>query len=173
MAAQARGLSISDYTYAAMLWPTVLGIGAATTALVIQPSSHALWDGHRWTTTLGVTLRSVLPLALRRVQNGLTRNAPAHMLGRRRLELRIRDRDASPEEISEPHDVPQELEKPLARLRGATEELLPLDELAAVLEAMAGLTQIGAVVQSLRKACEADGQAVDDPGEDSDPQDLG
>ena len=65
------------------------------------------------------------------------------------------------------------MEENLPGVHGATEELPPLDELAAVLEAMAGLAQMGAVVQSLRKACEGDGEAVDGPVEDSDPQDWG
>lgn len=77
------------------------------------------------------------------------------------------------EEAPELAHLSEELEEALARVHGATEELPPLDELAAVLEAMAGLAQMGAVVQSLRKACEGDGEAGDDPVEDSDPQDWG
>jgi len=67
----------------------------------------------------------------------------------------------------------EELEEALARVHGAPGELPPMNELAAVQEAMAGLAQMGAVVQSVRKACEGEGEAVDDPVEDSDPQDLG
>ena len=81
--------------------------------------------------------------------------------------------DKAAQEAPELERLSEELEEALARVHGATEELPPLDELAAVLEAMAGLAQMGAVVQSLRKACEGDGEAVDDSVEGSNPQDLG
>jgi hypothetical protein len=81
--------------------------------------------------------------------------------------------DKSAQETPELEYLSEELEEALALVHGATEELPPLDELAAVLEAMGGLAQMGAVVQSLRKACEGEGEAGDDPVEDSDPQDVG
>jgi len=76
------------------------------------------------------------------------------------------------EEAPELAHLSEELEEALARLHGATEELPPLDELAAMQEAMAGLAQVGAVVQSLRRAREGEGGAGV-PVEDTDPQDLG
>ena len=65
-------------------------------------------------------------------------------------------------------DVSQELEDALARLRGATEELPPLDELAALQEAMAGLAQMGAVLQSLRRTSHEDAEAEEKPADEHD-----
>jgi len=76
------------------------------------------------------------------------------------------------EEAPELAHLSEELEEALARLHGATEELPPLDELVAMQEAMAGLAQVGAVVQSLRRPREGEGGAGV-PVEDTDPQDLG
>jgi hypothetical protein len=64
--------------------------------------------------------------------------------------------------------VSEELEEALARVRGATEELPPLDELAALQEAMAGLAQMGAVLQSLRRTSREDAEAEEKPAEDHD-----
>jgi len=63
-------------------------------------------------------------------------------------------------------DVSEELEEALARVRGATEELPPLDELAALQEAMAGLAQMGAVLQSLRRTPRENIQAEEKPADE-------
>ena len=51
-------------------------------------------------------------------------------------------------------------------MRGATEELPPLDELAALQEAMAGLAQMGAVLQSLRRTPRENIQAEEKPADE-------
>ena len=58
--------------------------------------------------------------------------------------------------------------RPLARVRGATEEMPPLDELAALQEAMAGLAQMGAVLQSLRRTSREDAGAEEKPADEHD-----
>jgi hypothetical protein len=65
-------------------------------------------------------------------------------------------------------DVSSELEEALARLRGATEELPPLDELAALQEGMAGLAQMGAVLQSLRRSPREGAEAEEKPADGHD-----
>jgi len=65
-------------------------------------------------------------------------------------------------------DVSEELEEALARVRGATKETPPLDQLAALQEAMAGLAQMGAVVQSLRRTSQEDVDAEEKPADDHD-----
>jgi hypothetical protein len=65
-------------------------------------------------------------------------------------------------------DVSEELENALDRLRGATEELPPLDELAALQEGMAGLAQIGVVLQRLRRTPGGDTEAEERPAGDHD-----
>ena len=64
--------------------------------------------------------------------------------------------------------VSEELEDAVARLRGATEELPPLDELAALQEAMAGLAQMGAVLQSLRRTSRESTEAEEEPADEHD-----
>ena len=60
-------------------------------------------------------------------------------------------------------DVSEDLENALDRLRGATEELPPLDELAALQEAMAGLAQMGVVLQRLRRTSGEETEAEERP----------
>lgn len=69
--------------------------------------------------------------------------------------------------------LPEDLEEALIHARKATEELPPLEELAALQEAMAGLAQIGAVMGRMRAASQRDEESVENPGEDPDPQPLG
>jgi hypothetical protein len=64
--------------------------------------------------------------------------------------------------------VSEELEDAVARLRGATEELPPLDELAALQEDMAGLEQMGAVLQSLRRTSWGNREAEEEPADERD-----
>jgi hypothetical protein len=76
--------------------------------------------------------------------------------------------DSPTAEEPEIEDVSSELEEALARLRGATEELPPLDELAALQEGMAGLAQMGAVLQSLRRRSGESAEAEEKPAEEHD-----
>ncbi len=76
--------------------------------------------------------------------------------------------DSPAAEDPEFEDVSSELEEALDRLRGATEELPPLDELAALQEGMAGLAQMGAVLQSLRRTSREDAEAEEKPADEHD-----
>ena len=69
--------------------------------------------------------------------------------------------------------LPEDLEDALTWARRATEELPPLEELAALQEAMAGLAQMGALMGRMRAASQGDEESVENPGEDPDPQPLG
>jgi len=64
----------------------------------------------------------------------------------------MRGAEIEREEESALTELSHELEDALDRLRGATEELPPLDELAALQEAMVGLAQMGAVLRSLQRS---------------------
>ncbi len=76
--------------------------------------------------------------------------------------------DSAAAEGPEGEDVWSELEDALARLRGATEELPPLVELAALQEGMAGLAQMGAVLQSLRRSSRESAESEEDPAGEHD-----
>ena len=69
--------------------------------------------------------------------------------------------------------LPEDLEEALTQARRATEDLPPLEELAALQEAMAGLAQMGAVMGRMRAASQRDEESVENSGEDPDPQPLG
>jgi hypothetical protein len=69
--------------------------------------------------------------------------------------------DSPAAEDPEMEDAWSELEEALARLRGVTEELPPLDELAALQAGMAGLAQMGAILQAWRRSSRESA----DPGE--------
>jgi hypothetical protein len=72
------------------------------------------------------------------------------------------------ETICEEHDAWQELAAAVWRLRAATEELPPLDEPAALQEGMAGLAQMGAVLQSLRWSSRESAEAEEKPADEHD-----
>ena len=55
-----------------------------------------------------------------------------------------------------------------ARLRGAMEELPPLEELAALQEAMVGLAQMGAVLRVLRRTSQQNTEAEGRPADEHD-----
>jgi hypothetical protein len=61
--------------------------------------------------------------------------------------------DSRSEGLPELEGVSEEMVEALARARRATEELPPLEELAALQEAMAGLAEIGALLDGMRLAC--------------------
>jgi len=65
-------------------------------------------------------------------------------------------------------DVSEELEEALARVRGATKETPPLDQLAVLQEAMAGLAQMGAVLHSLRRTPRDNIQTEEKPADEHD-----
>ena len=69
--------------------------------------------------------------------------------------------------------LPEDLEEALMHARKATEELPPLEELAALQEAMAGLAQMGAVMGRMRAASQLDEESVENPEEDSEPHPSG
>jgi hypothetical protein len=80
----------------------------------------------------------------------LTPPLGACILEWRKMERSMSTEDKAAQEAPGLERLSEELEEALARVHGATEGLPPLGELAAVLEAMAGLAQMAAVVQSLR-----------------------
>ena len=82
------------------------------------------------------------------------------------MERVVRSDKAAGRDVSHEERVSQRMEEALARLRGATEELPPLDELAALQEAMAGLAQMGAVLQSLRRTPRENIQAEEKPADE-------
>ena len=53
-------------------------------------------------------------------------------------------------ELPDLEDLPEDVQKAMARARRATEELPPLEELAALQEAMLGLAEMSAVVGRMR-----------------------
>ena len=83
------------------------------------------------------------------------------------------DDELAEEQPLEFERLPEDLEEALAQARRATEDLPPLEELAALQEAMAGLAQMGAVMRRVRAASQRDEESVENPGEDPGPQPLG
>ena len=65
-------------------------------------------------------------------------------------------------------DVLEQLAEAVTDARKATEELPPLDELAALQEAMAGLAQMGAVLHSLRRTPRDNIQTEEKPADEHD-----
>jgi hypothetical protein len=57
-------------------------------------------------------------------------------------------------EMSDFGDLTEEMENAMAQARKATDELPPLEELAGIQEAMAGLARMGGVVEKMRLAAE-------------------
>jgi hypothetical protein len=68
--------------------------------------------------------------------------------------------------------VPEELEEALARARRATEELPPLEELAALQEAMIGLAEMGALLDGMGLGYRRAGECRERPVEGPDHADL-
>lgn len=72
--------------------------------------------------------------------------------------------DCPSEGPPEVEGMSQGMEKALGRARKATEELPPLEELAALQEAMTGLSEMGALLEKMRLACLCAGPRVERPG---------
>jgi hypothetical protein len=68
--------------------------------------------------------------------------------------------------------VPEEMAEALARARRATEELPPLEELAALQEAMTGLAEMGALLEGIRLGSGRAGETGQKPAEGPDHVDL-
>jgi hypothetical protein len=68
----------------------------------------------------------------------------------------------------DPERLAEEMEKAIAQARKATAELPPLEELAALQEAMAGLAQMGALTEKMRLAAEEDQQVPEQPDAEAD-----
>jgi hypothetical protein len=66
----------------------------------------------------------------------------------------VSNEETRPGGFPEHGGVSEEMEEALARVRRATEELPPLEELAALQEAMAGLAEMGALLDGMRLGCE-------------------
>jgi hypothetical protein len=73
-------------------------------------------------------------------------------------------------EIPDFADLPEGVREALARARKATEELPPLEELAALQEAMLGLAEMGALLTGMRVASQSADEAVEKPAEE--PEDV-
>jgi hypothetical protein len=84
----------------------------------------------------------------------------------------VSSEDSRPEGFPELGTVPEELAEALARARKATEELSPLEELAALQEAMTGLAEVGALLDGMRLGCERAGEGREKPAEGPDHADV-
>jgi hypothetical protein len=62
-------------------------------------------------------------------------------------------------------DLSEDVQQALARARKATEELPPLEELAALQEAMLGLAEMGALLNGMRLASQGADEAAEKPPE--------
>jgi hypothetical protein len=84
------------------------------------------------------------------------------ILGERSQERKVTKNESTTGEPPALENLPEDVQQAMARARRATEELPPLEELAALQEAMLGLAEMSAVVGRLRRRpCEGD-----EPGED-------
>jgi hypothetical protein len=61
--------------------------------------------------------------------------------------------------------LPEEMQEALARAGKAMEELPPLEELAALQEAMLGLAEMGALLRGMRVPFQGPEEAVEKPAE--------
>jgi hypothetical protein len=84
----------------------------------------------------------------------------------------VSSEDTRPEGFPELGSIPEEMEEALARISRATEELPPLEELAALQEAMTGLAEMGALLEGMRLGCERAGEDREKPREGSDHADV-
>jgi hypothetical protein len=85
----------------------------------------------------------------------------------------VRNEQTTRAEIPDLEDLPEDVQQALARARKATEELPPLEELAALQEAMLGLAEVGALLDGMRLASQGPNEAVEPPAEgpeDTDPE---
>ncbi len=73
--------------------------------------------------------------------------------------------ESSTAEPPDLENLPQDVQEALARARKATEELPPLEELAALQEAMLGLAGMSAVVGRLRWGACGEGESGEEPAQ--------
>jgi hypothetical protein len=82
----------------------------------------------------------------------------------------VTDQETPSADISDFEDLPEEVQEALARARKATEELPPLEELAALQEAMLGMAEMGALIAGMRLASQRPDNALEKPAEE--PEDV-
>lgn len=81
------------------------------------------------------------------------------MVQERGQEREVTKNESPRPEVPDLENLPEEVQKAMARARKATEELPPLEELAALQEAMFGLAEMSAVVGRLRLSFEQEKQS--------------
>jgi hypothetical protein len=81
-----------------------------------------------------------------------------------------KERDVTKDEslrykVPELEDLPEDVQQALARVRQATEELPPLEELAVLQETMLGLAEVSAMVGRMRLASRQERESGEEPAQ--------
>jgi hypothetical protein len=87
------------------------------------------------------------------------------ILGERSQERQVKNNESTTAEPPDLEGLPEDVQQAMARARRATEELPPLEELAALQEAMLGLAEMSALVGRLRKGPGGEEESVEEPAE--------
>jgi hypothetical protein len=87
------------------------------------------------------------------------------ILEERSQERQVTNNESTTAEHPDLENLPEDVQQAMARARRATEELPPLEELAALQEAMLGLAEMSALVGRLREGPGEDGEPGEEPAE--------
>lgn len=106
------------------------------------------------------------PLVKRLRQERLTPERRPLILEERRQERKVTKSKSTTAEPPDLESLPEDVEQAMARARKATEELPPLEELAALQEAMLGLAGMSALVGRLRRGPRQEDESGEEPAEE-------